>query len=119
MFYAALDDYAPQLIGLYKKRKTGRVGERMEQLLLAYGKQVFKNTNYYSACLAVAIVMFIYIYIYLFVYLFIRTKTTSMQLEQQLWPAYQCTSRRILQRFSKHARYLGITIICTLEFKKG
>nr|XP_024660496.1 uncharacterized protein LOC106676012 [Maylandia zebra] len=39
VFYAALDDYAPQLIGLYKKRKTGRVGERMEQLLLAYGKQ--------------------------------------------------------------------------------
>ncbi|XP_039473680.1 uncharacterized protein LOC120442036 [Oreochromis aureus] len=33
-----------------------------------------------------------------------RTKTTSMQLEQQLWLAYQCTSRRILQRFSKHAR---------------
>uniref|UniRef100_A0A3P9BV25 PB1 domain-containing protein n=1 Tax=Maylandia zebra TaxID=106582 RepID=A0A3P9BV25_9CICH len=53
VFYAALDDYAPQLIGLYKKRKTGWVGERMEQLLLAYGKQVFKNTNYYSACLAV------------------------------------------------------------------
>uniref|UniRef100_A0A668RUT8 Sterile alpha motif domain-containing protein 3-like n=1 Tax=Oreochromis aureus TaxID=47969 RepID=A0A668RUT8_OREAU len=35
VFYAALDDYAPQLIGLYKKRKTGRVGERMEQLLTA------------------------------------------------------------------------------------
>lgn len=81
-----------------------------------------KDTNYYSACLAVAIVMFIYIYIslfYLFIYFVFRTKTTSMQLEQQLWPAYQCTSRRILQRFSKHARYFGITIICTFEFKKG
>uniref|UniRef100_A0A669BYH1 Uncharacterized protein n=1 Tax=Oreochromis niloticus TaxID=8128 RepID=A0A669BYH1_ORENI len=53
VFYAALDDYAPQLIGLYKKRKTGRVGERMEQLLLAYGKQD-KNDIYATRTAALA-----------------------------------------------------------------
>ncbi|KAL6476697.1 hypothetical protein MHYP_G00151960 [Metynnis hypsauchen] len=37
VFYAALDEYAGQLIGLYKKKKT--VGEKMNQLLLAYEKQ--------------------------------------------------------------------------------
>ncbi|XP_030609899.1 sterile alpha motif domain-containing protein 3-like [Archocentrus centrarchus] len=39
VFYAALDEYAPKLIGLYKKKKTGRVGEKMDQLMLAYEKQ--------------------------------------------------------------------------------
>ncbi|XP_039465009.1 uncharacterized protein LOC120438642 [Oreochromis aureus] len=42
-----------QLIGLYKKRKTGRVGERMEQLLLAYGKQD-KNDIYATRTAALA-----------------------------------------------------------------
>ncbi|KAL3979204.1 Nance-Horan syndrome protein [Sarotherodon galilaeus] len=42
-----------QLIELYKKRKTGRVGERMEQLLLAYGKQD-KNDIYATRTAAVA-----------------------------------------------------------------
>uniref|UniRef100_A0A1A8K9E2 Uncharacterized protein n=5 Tax=Nothobranchius TaxID=28779 RepID=A0A1A8K9E2_NOTKU len=39
VFYAALDEYAPRLIGLYKKKKTGRVGENMDQLLLEYEQQ--------------------------------------------------------------------------------
>nr|XP_054604177.1 uncharacterized protein LOC129165310 [Nothobranchius furzeri] len=39
LFYAALDEYAPRLIGLYKKKKTGRVGENMDQLLLEYEQQ--------------------------------------------------------------------------------
>jgi len=38
VFYAALDEYAPQLIGLFQKKQTGRVGEKMDQLMLAYEK---------------------------------------------------------------------------------
>ncbi|XP_038129287.1 uncharacterized protein LOC119775391 [Cyprinodon tularosa] len=44
-FYAALDEYAPQLIGLYKRKKTGRIGEKMDQLLLAYEEQDKNDIN--------------------------------------------------------------------------
>lgn len=39
-FYAALDKYTPQLLKLYKKRKTGSFGEKMEDVLRAYEEQV-------------------------------------------------------------------------------
>ncbi|MED6283784.1 hypothetical protein CHARACLAT_012481 [Characodon lateralis] len=53
VFYAALDEYAPQLIGLYQKKKTGLVGEKMEQLLLAYQQQD-KNDIYATRTAALA-----------------------------------------------------------------
>lgn len=39
-FFAAIDKCTPQLLKLYKKRKTGNFGEKMEQLLMAYEEQV-------------------------------------------------------------------------------
>lgn len=39
-FFAALDKYTPQLLKLYKKRKTGSFGEKMEEVLMAYEEQV-------------------------------------------------------------------------------
>ncbi|MED6246009.1 hypothetical protein ATANTOWER_011669 [Ataeniobius toweri] len=53
VFYAALDEYAPQLIGLCKKKKTGLVGENREQLLLAYQQQD-KNDVYATRTAALA-----------------------------------------------------------------
>ncbi|KAI3367243.1 hypothetical protein L3Q82_008295 [Scortum barcoo] len=38
-YFAALDKYTPQLLKLYKKRKTGRFGEKMEDVLMAYEEQ--------------------------------------------------------------------------------
>ncbi|KAI3373747.1 hypothetical protein L3Q82_022343, partial [Scortum barcoo] len=38
-FFAALDKYTPQLLKLYKKRKTGHFGEKMEEVLMAYEEQ--------------------------------------------------------------------------------
>ncbi|KAG7454871.1 hypothetical protein JOB18_042371 [Solea senegalensis] len=35
-FYTALDKYAPQLLKLEQKRKTGSFGEKMEDVLMAY-----------------------------------------------------------------------------------
>ena len=42
-FYASLDHYTPQLIQLYKKRKTGTFGEKMEAILMAFEEQVILN----------------------------------------------------------------------------
>nr|XP_020444627.1 uncharacterized protein LOC109953477 isoform X2 [Monopterus albus] len=42
-FFAALDNYTPKLLKLYKKRKTGIFGEKIEQLLLAYEEQDKNN----------------------------------------------------------------------------
>ena len=39
-FFAALDKNTPQLLKLYKERKTGAFGEKMADLLMAYDKQV-------------------------------------------------------------------------------
>ncbi|XP_031150549.1 uncharacterized protein LOC116046346 isoform X2 [Sander lucioperca] len=35
-FFAALDKYTPQLLKLYKKRKNGSFGEKMQDVLMAY-----------------------------------------------------------------------------------
>ena len=40
-FYAALDKYTPQLLQLYKKRKTGSFGQKMEAVMMAFEEQVF------------------------------------------------------------------------------
>lgn len=45
-FYAALDKYTPQLLKLYKKRKTGSFGEKMEDVLRAYEEQVKTLMHY-------------------------------------------------------------------------
>uniref|UniRef100_A0A3Q1BY18 PB1 domain-containing protein n=1 Tax=Amphiprion ocellaris TaxID=80972 RepID=A0A3Q1BY18_AMPOC len=39
-FFAAIDKCTPQLLKLYKKRRTGNFGEKMEQLLMGYEEQV-------------------------------------------------------------------------------
>lgn len=39
-FFAAIDKYTPQLLKLYKKKKTGKFWEKMEELLMAYEEQV-------------------------------------------------------------------------------
>lgn len=39
-FYAALDKYTPQLLQLYKKRKTGSFGQKMEAVMMAFEEQV-------------------------------------------------------------------------------
>lgn len=39
-FFAALDKNTPQLLKLYKQRKTGAFGEKMTDLLMAYKRQV-------------------------------------------------------------------------------
>lgn len=39
-FFAALDKYTPQLLKRYNKRKTGRFGEKREEVLMAYEEQV-------------------------------------------------------------------------------
>ncbi|KAL0962623.1 hypothetical protein UPYG_G00342920 [Umbra pygmaea] len=38
-FFAALDKYTPQLLKLYRKRKTGSFGKKMEEVLMAYEEQ--------------------------------------------------------------------------------
>lgn len=40
IFYASLDKYAPQLLQLYKKRKTGTFGQKMEAIMMAFEEQV-------------------------------------------------------------------------------
>ncbi|CAM4572367.1 unnamed protein product [Leuciscus chuanchicus] len=42
-FYAALDKYTPHRLKLYKKRKTGSFGEKMEDVLRAYEEQDKNN----------------------------------------------------------------------------
>uniref|UniRef100_A0A8C6UNX2 Sterile alpha motif domain containing 3 n=1 Tax=Neogobius melanostomus TaxID=47308 RepID=A0A8C6UNX2_9GOBI len=39
-FYSALDEKAPKLLELYKKKKSGVIAEKLKQVLLAYEKQV-------------------------------------------------------------------------------
>ncbi|KAF5889908.1 sterile alpha motif domain-containing protein 3, partial [Clarias magur] len=38
-FFAGLDKYAPQLLRLYKKRKTGIFFKKIEDILMAYEEQ--------------------------------------------------------------------------------
>ncbi|XP_076613244.1 uncharacterized protein LOC143336788 [Chaetodon auriga] len=38
-FYASLDKYTPQLLQLYKKRKTGSFGQKMDAILMAFQEQ--------------------------------------------------------------------------------
>lgn len=45
-FYAALDKYTPQLLQLYKKRKTGSFGQKMEAVMMAFEEQVFFFFNF-------------------------------------------------------------------------
>lgn len=40
-FFAALDKYTPQLLKLYKKRRTGSFGQKMESIMMAFEEQVF------------------------------------------------------------------------------
>lgn len=42
-FFAALDKNTPQLLKLYKQRKTGAFGKKMADLLMAYENQVSVN----------------------------------------------------------------------------
>ncbi|XP_023138642.3 uncharacterized protein LOC111576907 [Amphiprion ocellaris] len=42
-FFAAIDKCTPQLLKLYKKRRTGNFGEKMEQLLMGYEEQDKSN----------------------------------------------------------------------------
>ncbi|XP_071373622.1 uncharacterized protein [Centroberyx affinis] len=44
-FFAALDRNAPQLLKLYKQRKTGAFGEKMADLLMAYEEQDKNDIN--------------------------------------------------------------------------
>ena len=39
-FYASLDKYTPQLLRLYKKRKTGPFGQNLEAIMMAFKEQV-------------------------------------------------------------------------------
>ncbi|CAL9690574.1 unnamed protein product [Knipowitschia caucasica] len=39
LFYGSLDKYAPKLIELYKKKRSGPWGEKMEQLLTVYEQE--------------------------------------------------------------------------------
>lgn len=39
-FYASLDKYTPQLLQLYKKRRTGSFGQKMEAIMMAFEEQV-------------------------------------------------------------------------------
>ncbi|KAK0141201.1 Sterile alpha motif domain-containing protein 3 [Merluccius polli] len=50
-FYTALDKYTPQLLKLYRKRKTGSFGEKMDEVLMAYEEQE-KNITTGIAALA-------------------------------------------------------------------
>lgn len=45
-FFAVLDKYTPQLLRLYKKKKTGYFGEKMEAVLMAYEEQVHIFISY-------------------------------------------------------------------------
>lgn len=39
-YFAALNKYTPQLLNLYKKRRTGRFGQKMEAIMMASEEQV-------------------------------------------------------------------------------
>jgi len=39
--FAALDKYTPQLLKLYKKKRTGSLGQKMESIMMAFEEQVF------------------------------------------------------------------------------
>lgn len=49
-FFAALDKYVPQLLKLYKKRRTGGFGEKMDELLMAYEEEVKNIFNASYQC---------------------------------------------------------------------
>ena len=107
-FYASLDKYTPQLLRLYKKRKTGPFGQNLEAIMMAFKEQVifyFYFMHYIIECEQWTLTSLHTLS------LCNRTKMISVQLEQQPWLAYHTTWRRIHQKSSEHARYLWVLLL--------
>lgn len=83
-----LDKYAPQLLQLYKKRKTGTFGQKMEAIMMAFEEQAifyFYFMHYIIECEQSTLTSLAYA---VFVQ---QDKMISVQLEQHPWQAYHTT----------------------------
>ncbi|KAG9329019.1 hypothetical protein JZ751_008405 [Albula glossodonta] len=55
-FYASLDKYTPQLLQLYKKRKTGPFGQKLEAIMMAFEEQDDSEADQEGTVALVAVV---------------------------------------------------------------
>lgn len=110
-FFAALDKYTPQLLKLYKRRKSGSFGEKMAAVLMAYEERYIFHFMHYNEVKRKQWFLTPIMHILCISFLvFHRTRTTSVRLEQQPWLAYRCIWGRIDQMSSKLARYFCVPL---------